>query len=226
MILLFISLPLFAASLCADGWVSPADGQGACSYHGGIVDTCGVKRVGSSSVYTINACPITPSIDWSKIVSEPSEKMWQLSLEQARLEASSDCSNFNFCDYDIISRARRINACSFYPDLDSTYKSYICTVSYRQEKEAVKSLEDTHNTIVSMVGSRYASEIMRNHMLDGYTMCVYRPINVIVTYPDNSRVYYVYSDNKRALVDKLDPDKYDKVTSWISKGDCLNPHSK
>ena len=52
MILFTLITSASAGSICNDGWVSPSEGSGTCSYHGGIAD------------YT------TPSSGWSNAEGE------------------------------------------------------------------------------------------------------------------------------------------------------------
>ena len=108
--LMLISNLSQAGSVCNDGWVSSSEGSGACAYHGGVSHLCGgVERIGEGSVYYVWApCPQpagTSSADrYLQNIRDQHEKMWQLSLEQSRMEISSGQMESD----QLISRAREI----------------------------------------------------------------------------------------------------------------------
>jgi hypothetical protein len=92
LLLMLISSLARAGSICNDGWVSPSEGSGTCSYHGGVASLCGGIDDLGNGVYTVRPpCPKSSEQDrdWTSIMVKHREEMWQLALEQARVEISA-----------------------------------------------------------------------------------------------------------------------------------------
>jgi hypothetical protein len=219
---LFLSLSnsADAGSICADGTHTVAEGQGACSWHGGVVSLCGgIEQIGDSSVYSIRSpCPVEKSSAAQAMIHAGQVKA-DLSLEQAKLEAESDCRNYGFCDYDIISRSRRIYACSSQSE-SRLNENYVCSLTYREEKTAIENLESLFRFLKEKAGESYTSEIAKILMREAQTVCYHERTQSILV--KKTGVFLVYSRNRKRIVDRLEPEKFDIVSTWFEEESCVS----
>jgi hypothetical protein len=155
---------------------------------------------------------------YATIISDSNRRMWDLSLEQARLEAQNDCVNHDFCDYDIISRARRIYACQFYGNSKRTLESFNCSLKYREEQLNHKKLLDAMDEIQRIAGSKYTAEIFNHFINDDYKLCNHRETESIILYRNS--VFYIYSNNRKWTVDKMEPEKFEAIKLLFKNAGC------
>jgi hypothetical protein len=178
-------------------------------------ESCDIARTDSigKSVYSIKC-----HSDYANIVSDSHEKMWNLSLEQAKLEAEKDCENHGFCDYDIISRSRRIYACSFRATSKNTEASFLCHLSYREEKIHYENVMSTLKLISETVGKEYTPEVVRLLSKNKYDFCLIKESSSIML--RGQGVFFIYSKNRKWVVDKMEPDKFEAMNELFNKNDC------
>ena len=210
-----------AGSICADGTYTVAEGQGACSWHGGVVSLCGgIEQVGDSPVYSVRPpCPANKPLAIVETLARAGQMTLELSLEQAKMEAENDCRNYGFCDYDIISRSRRIYACSFRSE-NRLNESYACSLTYREEKAALENLESLFRFLKEKAGDSYVSEIARILMHEAQTACYHERTQSIVI--KKAGAFLVYSKDRKWIVDRLEPEKFSIVSVWFEEESCLS----
>jgi hypothetical protein len=208
-----------AGSICKDGTYTESEGQGTCSWHGGVAEICGgVAEIGNSGVFTVRApCPTQRSA--ARIISDSQEDMWNLAMSQARIQAQSDCDVYGMCDYDLIARARRIYACSFRSTAPST-QEINCSISYREEAQAIQRVALFLKFLSQKAGEKHLKEIMNQISKEGYTLCFHERTESIITYRDRS-AFFVFSKDRRWVIDRLEPHKLLSVEQWVEQSNCL-----
>ena len=182
-----------------------------------LAGDCDIHQIGGEPVYYID-CKVPKIPNVSSVLIEQNEKMWNLSLEQAKLEAEKDCENHGFCDYDIISRSRRIYACSFRTSSKNTESSFLCHLSYREEKIHYENVVSTLKLISETVGKEYTPEVVRLLSKNKYDFCLIKESSSIML--RGQGVFFIYSKNRKWVVDKMDPDKFEAMNELFSKNDC------
>lgn len=154
-LLMLISSLAQAGSICNDGWVSPSEGSGACSYHGGVARLCGGIDDLGSGVYTVRPpCPNASSQglekrDWTSIMAEHREQQWQLALEQARMEITAGRESPD----RFIDRAREIMV----ENWGTPAQKFALAASKKQAEEVAHLME----SLISRIGKDHIETWLR-----------------------------------------------------------------
>lgn len=109
-ILLLLTSLAYGGSICNDGWVSPSEGQGACSYHNGIESLCGGHEQISKGVFVPR--PRCPSKGYqgagtgehTSVFNKAQADRWQLAFTQSQMEIDAGQTTPD----QLITRAREI----------------------------------------------------------------------------------------------------------------------
>lgn len=110
LLLLLFTSSAYGGSICNDGWVSPSEGQGACSYHNGIERLCGGHEQISKGVFVPRPrCPSKGYQDdgteeFTSVFTKALDDRWQLALTQSRMEIEAGQTTPD----QLITRAREI----------------------------------------------------------------------------------------------------------------------
>lgn len=133
-----------AGSICNDGWVSPSEGQGACSWHGGVERLCGGTSQISPGVHVANPpCPRAEAWDPSAALIQARERQWELALTQARMEIDAG----QITPDQLISRAREI--------MTEQWGSPAEREALRKRKAAIKQATDLLDGVATAVGAEH-----------------------------------------------------------------------
>jgi len=109
-LLLLLTSSAYGGSICNDGWVSPSEGSGTCSYHGGIERLCGGYEQISKGVFVPRPrCPVKGYQDdgageYTSVFTKAFDDRWQLALTQSRMEIDAGQTTPD----QLITRAREI----------------------------------------------------------------------------------------------------------------------
>ena len=110
LLLLLLTSSARGGSICNDGWVSPSEGSGTCSYHGGIERLCGGHEQISKGVFVPRPrCPSKGyqgggSGEYASVFTRMQADRWQLALTQSQMEIDAGQTTPD----QLITRAREI----------------------------------------------------------------------------------------------------------------------
>jgi hypothetical protein len=153
--LLSLHSAAIAGSICNDGWVSPSEGQGACSHHGGVERLCGgYEQIGKGVFARRPQCPFkryqdNAAGDYVSVFTKMRADQWQLALEQSRMEIDAG----QITPDQFITRAREI--------MVENWGSPAEQAALAEKKATIERAKKLADSIISRVGKDHLSTWLR-----------------------------------------------------------------
>ena len=153
--LLLLTSLAHGGSICNDGWVSSSEGQGACSYHGGVQSLCGgYEQIGKGVFARRPQCPFkryqdNAAGDYVSVFTKMRADQWQLALEQSRMEIDSG----QITPDQFITRAREI--------MVENWGSPAEQAALAEKKASIERAKKLADSIISRVGKEHLSTWLR-----------------------------------------------------------------